>query len=481
MNKAVENIYSKTKSLYSRLHTSIARSPLRTRHLFATLLCVVTLMFTHALLYEYRQAMLDSSVKSSLYMVLNKYAAEVRKNPNDKKLWPSVSSLPQTQISSSIKVVIYNADREVWRSGLYQGESVPAMPRAKDGQNNTAEVFSTPDNLSSGVDYYRMRSTIIAGDEGSSKVMHILVFAYADPIRSELQLFGLAVWGSALLSVFVVLVTAAVTIKWSMAPIDKMRSDVDNIRTGSSEKMDGIYPVDVSPVVSSINQLLEHEKNRQKTQEQSLSNLAHSLKTPLAVIRTTIEQGPYLDVDDVATIQDQVERMSEHVSYQLSMALRANRSTFQKPVEIEPAALAIASSLEKIYTAKSAFCEFEVVEGTLFYGDPGDLQELLGNLLENAFKWCSSRVLLSVYTDKSNNTVIQVDDDGPGIPEDRVEDIMNRGSRADELTPGHGLGLSIVKDIATAYSGVVDIKSKGQSGGASFTVILPQPTAKAGG
>ena len=136
------------------------------------------------------------------------------------------------------------------------------------------------------------------------------------------------------------------------------------------------------------------------------------------------------------------------------------------------------AGLEKIYAGKGVICEFEIDAETQFHGEPGDLQELLGNLLENAFKWAKSRVLLTVRVGETSpgrrdGLYIAVDDDGPGIAAERVHELLQRGVRGDERVQGHGIGLAIVQDIVRGYRGELEVKRSEELGGARFEVTLP--------
>ena len=170
--------------------------------------------------------------------------------------------------------------------------------------------------------------------------------------------------------------------------------------------------------------------------------------------------------------------MNDLVGYQLGRAASSGHKLFSAPVEIEPYAEEIVRGLEKIYAAQGVICEFDIDPVARFHGEPGDLQELLGNLLENAFKWATDRVLLTVQsgepqTDRRPGLTIAVDDDGQGIAPDRIAHVLQRGVRGDERVHGHGIGLSIVQDIVGSYRGELRVGRSAELGGARFEVVLP--------
>jgi len=181
------------------------------------------------------------------------------------------------------------------------------------------------------------------------------------------------------------------------------------------------------------------------------------LKTPLAVVRSQLESGG--DAEELRwTVLEQVGRMDEIVAYQLSRAATSGHQTFAAPLPLEPYCEEIVRSLEKVYANKGVLCEFEIEATARFHGDQGDLMELLGNLLENAFKWARRRVLLSASaiaapSGRRPGLELIVEDDGPGAAEEKVGHLLQRGVRGDERVQGHGIGLAIVQDILRAYQG----------------------------
>lgn len=286
-----------------------------------------------------------------------------------------------------------------------------------------------------------------------------------------------ALWWGMLFSLLAILGSQAVAARWTAAPLRRLERDLANVKRGIIARLGRGYPREVHGVVVGFNELLDRETRQLISNRHAMDNLAHSLKTPLAVLRSLAETEP-----DTAhmrkTIIDQVARLDRQVAYHLSVAGRQGRawSPPSNPTAIEPVAQGLAQGLEKLYAEKGALCEFEGIEGSALSMEEGDLQEMLGNLLDNAFKWCNSRVLLSV-SPSPDGLAIEVADDGPGVPEDRVDDIRQRGRRADERLPGHGIGLAAVEDIVTLYGGRLEVGRNAELGGASFRVELPQPKA----
>ena len=225
----------------------------------------------------------------------------------------------------------------------------------------------------------------------------------------------------------------------------------------------------------SINAFIDSERENLDRQRNTLADLAHSLKTPLAVLQSRLDSDATEAVlrEEVAT---QVQRMNDLVTYQLSRAARSGHQLFAAPIEIEPTAEQIVNGLEKVYAGKRVLCEFEIAPKVRFHGEIGDLQELLGNLLENAFKWAGARVLLTVAEGidapgRRPGLSITVEDDGPGIAEDRIAHVLQRGVRGDERVQGHGIGLAIVQDLVALYGGQLQLQPS-VSGGLIVTLEL---------
>jgi two-component system sensor histidine kinase PhoQ len=275
----------------------------------------------------------------------------------------------------------------------------------------------------------------------------------------------------------VLMLLLVIILRWLLDPVRKMTAELKQVQQGNIARMNELYPRELSPLADSINAFIESERENLERQRNILADLAHSLKTPLAVLRTRLDADTN-DDDLRQDLDEQLKRMNDIVGYQLSRAASASHKLFAAPLPIEGDAEDIVRGLEKVYAAKGVLCEFEIAPEARFYGERGDLQELLGNLLENAFKWARSRVLLTVRvgdtgTNRRPGLVTMVEDDGPGIPQDRIALVLQRGVRGDERVQGHGIGLAIVQDIVRSYRGELEVSESEELGGAKFKVTLP--------
>lgn len=264
------------------------------------------------------------------------------------------------------------------------------------------------------------------------------------------------------------------TLRWSLRPLRRVTSDLARVERGERERMSSDYPYELSGLATNLNEFIESERLHLQRYRNTLDDLAHSLKTPLAVMRSQLESGA--GGEELRwTVLEQAGRMDQIVAYQLSRAATSGHTTFAAPIPIQPHAEEIVASLEKVYADKKILCEFDIDPRAQFYGEHGDLLELLGNLLENAFKWARHRVLLTARARPARGArrgglELVIEDDGPGIAEDRVEHLLRRGVRGDERVQGHGIGLAIVQDLLKAYRGSLAVSRSTVLGGAAFTL-----------
>ena len=282
-------------------------------------------------------------------------------------------------------------------------------------------------------------------------------------LRRQVAAFRSALWLNLGGAGVVLLLLQMLVLCWSLRPLRDVISELKRVQGGGASGMSEAHPRELEPLTESINAFIDSERENLDRQRNTLADLAHSLKTPLAVLRSRLDSG---------------SGMNDMVGYQLARAARSGHQLFAAPIEVEPHAEQIVTGLEKVYAAKRVLCEFEIAPQARFHGETGDLQELLGNLLENAFKWAKSRVLLTVAEgetapNRRPGLLIRVEDDGPGIAEDRIAHVLQRGVRGDERVQGHGIGLAIVQDIVRSYRGELQVTRSQELGGAKFEIVLP--------
>ena len=286
------------------------------------------------------------------------------------------------------------------------------------------------------------------------------------------QLIG---WFAAI--ALIMLLSISVLMRGLLRPLRQIETEIGEIEVGKRVSLSEKFPTELTGVARNMNLLIDNERARSDRYRYTLDNLAHSLKTPLAAMRALIT--------DIASRRDlhgrfneQIDRMDEIVRYQLRKpAASVADNLVLAPVPVAKEVERLVGGLRKVYHDKQPDIETDIAPGMQFRGDTGDFLEVAGNLLDNACKWCERQVRISVEPAGdakaiASGMLLAVDDDGPGIPDEAAEALMERGTRLDEATPGHGIGLAIVKDIARSYGGTLKI-SKSDLGGARITVEIP--------
>jgi signal transduction histidine kinase len=247
-------------------------------------------------------------------------------------------------------------------------------------------------------------------------------------------------------------------IRFGLKPLLDLRAAVGSIRRGQSERIQGDYPSDIAPLAEELNLLLEANREILERARTQVGNLAHALKTPLSVIMNEAsEPTPEL----TARIREQAAIMREQMDYYLNRARAAALAgTLGAATEVGPVLQALARTFGKIYRDKDLGLDLEAVEGLRFRGERQDLEEMAGNLVDNACKWANSRVeIRAELVEETGRSLLRivVEDDGPGLPVEAHEEAVKRGRRLDETKPGSGLGLSIVSELAGIYGGRLEL------------------------
>lgn len=357
-----------------------------------------------------------------------------------------------------------------WRTPSAVGESLPFDGTLPQGQ----EEFIGPVDGAGGKIYMLSEGLSWSVPHRGDVSLTIHVAEDARLLDAQRQVFRRTLLTYLVGLGVVLLALLLITLRWSLRPLRRVASDLALVERGERDRLGGPYPHELAGFAANLNTFIDSEREHLQRYRNTLSDLAHSLKTPLAVMRSELESGA--GGDELRwTMLEQAGRMDQIVAYQLSRAATSGHTTFATPILIKPHADEVVASLEKVYANKNVLCEFDIDGQARFYGDQGDLLEILGNVLENAFKWAQHRVLLSARTipqpaSRRDGLVLIVEDDGPGIPSEQVAHLFRRGARGDERVQGHGIGLAIVQELVKAYRGELEVSRSQSLGGAAFTM-----------
>lgn len=357
----------------------------------------------------------------------------------------------------------------VWQSRSSLGLDIPAGVTPQGGDQIFAEVFlddGTPLLTYSIAVYWEF-------PDGDLRPFVFKVAESLDSFNAQLtkfrqQLFG---WFGAI--ALIMLLSISILMRRLLRPLRQVETEISEIESGDRAALSDSYPTELQGVARNMNLLIENERARAERYRVTLDNLAHSLKTPLATIRALLTDQ---DRHGFAKRADeQIERMDEIVRYQLRKPAAAAAGPTLGKVDVNAEIRKLVDGLRKVHRDKAPQIELDIDGPLQLRADSGDFLELAGNLIDNACKWCRQKVVVSAESLSSNGgggLRLVVADDGPGIPADAAEELLQRGTRLDENTPGHGIGLAIVNEIAHSYGGEITIE-RADLGGARITVSIP--------
>jgi signal transduction histidine kinase len=275
-----------------------------------------------------------------------------------------------------------------------------------------------------------------------------------------------------LLLIVLLVLAQRLIVRFTLKPLETVRLATRRLEEGAIGRLPEDVPVEIRPLVGEINRLVGVLQRRLERSRHALGNLAHALKTPLAVLDQHLEQNAArLDPDSLRPMRDSRARIQSIIERELKRARLAGPASGGQLCHLNAELPVLAAMLQKLHDDKPLRFELELGNGELRFGDREDMLELLGNLLENAARWSRERVRVTAFRDAG--LVLTVADDGPGIEASRQQDLLGRGVRLDETTGGHGLGLAIVKEIVTQYGGTLGLSRSADLGGLEVRVYLP--------
>ncbi|MCG9696356.1 ATP-binding protein [Shewanella sp. Isolate11] len=259
---------------------------------------------------------------------------------------------------------------------------------------------------------------------------------------------------------------------WGMRPLVRLRNELQQVSSGKAQSLSQDYPVELEGVTQALNQLLVQSNAQQERYQNAMNDLAHSLKTRLAAVHAITDDNSLSKSLANDKIMEQISQMDQLVKYQLKRAMLGRKGLKQQQTLVAPLIDQLSQMLFKVYRDKQVQLHLAVSAEQVFPGDEGDLMELCGNLMENAFKMCISQVGVSASYSDNGEFVLIIEDDGPGIAENIRKRILQRGVRADTQRPGQGIGLAVCHEIVSSYNGTLNIETS-ELEGAKFIIRIP--------
>jgi len=352
----------------------------------------------------------------------------------------------------------------VWRSRSALNVELPQILPLPAGSQRFDETAAARDG------FFVQSFGVSWATVGGSYPFTFSVAEDLQPYREQLNIYRRSLLGWLGAMALLLLVAQSLILRWGLSPLRSVADELTRLEEGRQENIAGTYPTEVKRLTDNLNTVLTQERARQKRYSDALADLAHSLKTPLALVRGALSAAKP-DPGLACTLEEQVERMDRIVGYHLQRAAASGRSGLTAPQPVRPAVERTLNALTKVHADKRIETEVAIDAAMRFRGDEGDLIELLGNVLDNACKWCRSRVRVSA-TLSENQLALTIEDDGPGISDTDAQSVLERGGRADQSVPGHGIGLAVTRDIVEAYGGRIAI-ARSALGGAAVTLLLP--------
>ncbi|MGZ5010135.1 MAG: ATP-binding protein, partial [Methylobacter sp.] len=412
---------------------------------------------------ESAEQALKEKLQVHVYSLLS--AAEL-KNSGDLNMPPSLPEPRFATPGSGLYGFIHSTKKNpIWRSPSAIGLNVTPPPELKAGNS----AFLMAEHGRYALHYAVIWKNVV----GVEREYIFTVTEDAQFVTSQVEQFRktLRVW---LLALGVVLILIQmILLRWGIKPLRIIVKDLESIEKGRKTHLDGDYATELEGLAGNLNAFINSERAHLERYRNALADLAHSLKTPLSILRGCADSFSV----NKETVKEQILRMDEIVEYQLQRAAAKGEHKTAGGVNLSAIIEKISASLGKVYIDKNITFDMAVPEQSLVYCDEGDLYEIAGNLMDNACKWCRSTVKVNVSLNPRKGrrnfaVLLEIEDDGPGIPAEKLADILKRGVRADENIHGHGIGMAVVYELIGLLGGLLEGKKSEALGGMKWSVYL---------
>lgn len=366
------------------------------------------------------------------------------------------------QYASGLSAFVFDeTETLVWRSISSEFDQVQ-IPLTLPGE---PKLY---DDRISDTDYFKFHFvTEWESETGNVELYHFILLENKRPFNQVVKAYKNKLWTWLAIMGVSLIVILLLVLRRTLKPMRTISQELNRVKTGLAEKLSENHPRELLVLTDSINRFIVNERDQSQRYKDTLANLAHSLKTPLAVMNSAIQNNH--SAEELVNIgKEQLLRMDQIVGYQLQRATSGPQFVMQA-IELKPIIEKIAQGLRKVYLDKNIEIQLNIDDRMKLNLNEGDLYEVFGNLMDNACKFSQSTVSFEAkIVDKKS--IVVIEDDGPGIPTQVRELVLTRGKRLDETKEGQGIGMSVVKEILEAYKGSIQIAKSSRLGGAKITL-----------
>lgn len=371
--------------------------------------------------------------------------------------------------NSGLYAYIFNDHKEIiWSSNSALLKEPPSFDQLS--QNNVPGKMVMDEIVFNNRNYFVAHYDVLwEVAQNQSQTFRFVVIHSGKTFRSELAAYRGELWRWLGAAAVFLLIAQSLVVAFGLRPLSKLAGALQAMQSGDANKIEGNHPQELQQVIDNLNQVLAREHSLRARYRNSLADLAHSLKTPLAVLQGQL--GHSSKQDSQQLVHDQIQRMNEVISYQLQRAVASQQTGTVRRTRLAPLVDRLINALHKVYADKNIQIDKQLAPNSTLMGDEQDMMELVGNLLENACKYGRSQVVISSYKD-DEYLWVNIEDDGPGVPTQDQERILKRGQRLDTNLPGQGIGLAVASEIVQGYNGKIQV-TRSSLGGAKFQFAIP--------
>ena len=408
--------------------------------------------------------------EDGLQLLVYSLLAAVDRDPGGLSLTVSGERLFQPSLvirNSGLYALLYDRDKqEIWRSkSITTGFPAAGKTRLGEWEFEVVEHLATP--------YFRLEFALQWPDiDNKLQRYDVVVWRNAVEYFERLNRFRQTLWAWLIVTTLLLLLVMYLVMRWSLRPLQKIGLEVKAIEDQKQAGFEQSYPAEIVPLTENLNILLKREQYQRQRYRNAMDDLAHSLKTPLAVLTGLGDQND-IGPSQIETLREQTDRMNQIVSYQLQKTSSVANMRISKPVDLVGIIDKLVSALEKVYQEKAITVERHLPTQMLLRMDEGDCLEVIGNLLDNAFKFGKRKIVIDCLEDDDKSTTLIIEDDGKGLSTTEIDGILNRGTRLDEATEGQGIGLAVVADIVASYN-IELVFTNAKSGGLKASLTFHQ-------